>query len=174
MAEDNEINRLVALEILERFHFQCDVATTGRQAIECLLSKPYDVVLMDCQMPELDGLSATREIRRLESEGELKARGYRVPVVALTANAIEGDREVCLAAGMDDYLTKPLDAMKLIGVLEAMLKVDCEATEKCGSGSIIYDPSQPADDACAPPFDMESLRRRCLGNQEFVDRMLRS
>ena len=79
---------------------------------------------MDCQMPEMDGLTATREIRRLEAEGALKARGYRLPIVALTANAIEGDRERCLADGMDDYLSKPLDAPKLIALLEAILAAE--------------------------------------------------
>jgi Amt family ammonium transporter len=173
LAEDNEINRMVALEILERFNFQCDVATTGRQVIECLLRQPYDVVLMDCQMPELDGLAAPREIRKLESEGALESRGCRVPIVALTANAIEGDREVCLAAGMDDYLTKPLDSMKLIGLLEAMLKVESAAEIKeCAGGLSPQQAPSQEPEFCEPPFNLELLLGRCLGNHGFVHRML--
>ena len=121
LAEDNEINRLVALEVLSIAGFVCDVAHNGREAIDRLLEVPYDVILMDCQMPDLDGLEATREIRQLESEAALKARGYRVPIVALTANAIDGDQSRCLAAGMDHYLPKPLDAIQLVELLDVIL-----------------------------------------------------
>ncbi len=124
LAEDNEINQLVTCEILNSAGFNCDVAHNGREAIDCILAREYDAVLMDCQMPEMDGLTATREIRRLEAEGALKTRGYRLPIVALTANAIEGDRECCLANGMDDYLSKPLDAQKLIALLEVILAAE--------------------------------------------------
>ncbi len=116
------MNCVVALEILTVAGFHCDVAKTGREAIELLLLTPYDAVLMDCQMPEMDGLAASREIRRLEAEGPLRQRGYHLPIIALTANATRGDRELCLAAGMDDYLTKPLDAIKLIEMLDAMVE----------------------------------------------------
>jgi PAS domain S-box-containing protein len=170
LAEDNEINQLVALEILERFGFQCDVALTGKEAIRALLAQPYDIVLMDCQMPELDGLTATREIRRLELYGALKDRNRRVPIIALTANAIEGDREICLAAGMDEYLTKPLDSVKLIELLETLLQLETgmpRAAATCDSHSTNESAS------ATPPFDDESLMRRCMGNREFVDRMLR-
>ncbi len=174
LAEDNEINQLVTLEILERFNCSCDVVTGGRQAIDSLLKHPYDAILMDCQMPELDGLSATREIRRLESHGELLERGYRVPIVALTANAIEGDREICLEAGMDDYLTKPLDPIKLISVLESLLESEniiaasdhkFNATERRAS--------EANQNAIVPPFDTPMLLARCMGKREFVERMFR-
>ena len=111
----------MALEILTVAGFQCDVARNGREAIDQVLLTRYDAVLMDCQMPEMDGLAAARELRRLESDGALRQRGYRLPIIALTANATSGDRELCLASGMDDYLTKPLDAVKLIELLDAMV-----------------------------------------------------
>ena len=121
LAEDNEINQMVAVEILEQAGFQCDVVPNGRAAVERISAQAYDIVLMDCQMPEMDGLTATREIRRLEITGPLRTRGYRLPIIALTANAIEGDRQLCLDAGMDEYLSKPLDSVKLVRLLQTLL-----------------------------------------------------
>jgi CheY-like chemotaxis protein len=111
----------VAVEILNRAGFRCEVAINGQQAVERLGRETFDAVLMDCQMPVMDGITAAREIRRLEGEGKLAHRG-RVPIVALTANAIEGDREHCLAAGMDEYVAKPLKAAKLVEVLRSLLR----------------------------------------------------
>jgi PAS domain S-box-containing protein len=102
VVEDTPINQAVAAHMLERCGFEAQVAEDGRQALEALSRRTYAAVLMDCQMPELDGYETTREIRRLE-EG-----GPRIPIIAMTANAMQGERERCLAAGMDDYLTKPL------------------------------------------------------------------
>jgi two-component system, sensor histidine kinase and response regulator len=92
----------VAAHMLERCGFEAQVAENGRKALEALSKRTYAAVLMDCQMPELDGYETTREIRRLEQGG------WRMPIIAMTANAMQGERERCLAAGMDDYLTKPL------------------------------------------------------------------
>jgi Amt family ammonium transporter len=199
LAEDNEVNRVVAIEILTVAGFHCDVARNGREAIEQLLLTPYDAVLMDCQMPELDGLAATREIRRLEAEGALRVRGYRLPIIALTANATRGDRELCLAAGMDDYLTKPLDAVKLIEILDAMVETLDGIYANEGS---VNEPFQIASAAVLdqvetiagisdsdgeaftreeprssladrdPPLDLASLLRRCLGNHDLVNRII--
>ena len=110
LAEDNDINQMVAGEVLTNAGYSFHVASNGKQAIKAVEQDPYDVVLMDCQMPIMDGFVAAKEIRRLERAGALchDAR-VRLPIIALTANAIKGDRERCLEAGMDDYLTKPLD-----------------------------------------------------------------
>ncbi len=102
VVEDTPINQAVAAHMLERCGFEAEVAEDGRQALEALSRRPFAAVLMDCQMPELDGYETTREIRRIEQ------RGPRMPIIAMTANAMQGERERCLAAGMDDYLTKPL------------------------------------------------------------------
>jgi CheY-like chemotaxis protein len=112
LADDNEVNRQVGLLILEQAGYTADVASNGREVIEALRRKKYDVVLMDVQMPEMDGWEATREIHRVWAAGD------RPRIVALTANASEEDRERSTAAGMDDYLTKPLRVAALRAVLE--------------------------------------------------------
>jgi two-component system, sensor histidine kinase and response regulator len=103
LVEDNAMNQLVATRILDRLGFTVDVAENGRVALEQLEQRTFDAVFMDCQMPEMDGYEATRELRRIEGD-----TGSHLPVIAMTAAAMDGDREACLAAGMDDYVTKPV------------------------------------------------------------------
>jgi PAS domain S-box-containing protein len=180
LAEDNEINQLVTCEILNSSGFTCDIAHNGREAVERVLAHEFDAVLMDCQMPEMDGLAATREIRRLEAEGELKSRGYRLPIVALTANAIEGDRELCLAEGMDDYLSKPLDALKLIALLDTILSAETGRSDSVADSPFAAQQARVAhtnqNDATVPesddPVNLEALTHRCMENCEFVNRIL--
>ena len=115
LAEDNRVNQLVAKGMLERLGHEVVVAGDGSEALELLAAGAFDVVLMDCQMPKLDGLEATAELRNREAEDE------HVLVIALTANAMRGDRERCLTAGMDDYLSKPLTRRALEVTLEKWL-----------------------------------------------------
>jgi PAS domain S-box-containing protein len=171
LAEDNEINRIVALEILTRAGFDCDVAATGREAVAKVAANRYDAVLMDGQMPEMDGLDAAKEIRRLESRAATAHRGYRLPIIALTANAIEGDRELCIAAGMDGYLTKPLDAAKLVELLTTMLaSVDEGGSTDRSAAEVIPAEEASADDDA--PIEFASLAARCLNNDTLAAKLL--
>jgi PAS domain S-box-containing protein len=127
LAEDNAVNQKVACRILEKLGFCVDVATDGQAALDAWSSGRYHIILMDCQMPVMDGYEATRRIRACESNGA------RIPIVALTAHAMKGANEECAAAGMDDYLSKPIDREQLRMCLERWLQstsvlalVDCQ------------------------------------------------
>ncbi|MCP2243566.1 PAS domain S-box protein [Lentzea aerocolonigenes] len=112
LAEDNEINQMVAVETLTMLGYQVDVAQDGYEVLELADTRPYLAILMDCQMPRMDGYTATAELRRREHGGR------RIPIIAMTAHALAEDRDRCLAAGMDDYLTKPIDSHKLQRTLD--------------------------------------------------------
>jgi TMAO reductase system sensor TorS len=118
VAEDNPVNQAVAGAMLESLGVACHLADNGQIALDRVLHEPFDLVLMDCQMPDMDGFQATMQIRARQREGLLR---QRLPVVALTANAVAGDRERCLAAGMDDYLSKPFTREQLLCVLQRWL-----------------------------------------------------
>jgi PAS domain S-box-containing protein len=119
VAEDNSVNQIVARGMLRKLGYEPDVVGDGNEALAALRTISYDVVLMDCQMPELDGYEATRAIRRLEQQGAAPFDGaMSVHVIAMTANAMEGDREICLAAGMNDYVSKPVRLEDLQAALE--------------------------------------------------------
>ena len=107
VAEDNPVNQILAMRMLERLGYRAEVAGNGHEALDAVARRRYDAVLMDCQMPELDGYEATRQIRRYENGAS------HVPIIAMTAHSMPGDREKCIAAGMDDYVTKPIRAAAL-------------------------------------------------------------
>jgi CheY-like chemotaxis protein/HPt (histidine-containing phosphotransfer) domain-containing protein len=118
LAEDNMVNQKIALRILEKkLGYHADVVNNGRKAIEFLERSDYDLVLMDCQMPEMDGYEATSNIRDQDST----VRNHNIPIIAMTANAMKGDREKCLEAGMDDYVTKPINMQELADAIERNL-----------------------------------------------------
>ncbi len=115
LAEDNVVNQKLAVRILEKLGCRVDLAGSGAEAVAMAERQGYDIILMDCQMPEMDGYEATAAIRHAESAGQ------RIPIIALTANAMAGDRERCIAAGMDDYLSKPIKPVDLAAKLEVWL-----------------------------------------------------
>jgi CheY-like chemotaxis protein len=118
LAEDNVINQKLALRLIEKFGYRADAVANGKEAVQALELIPYDLVLMDVQMPEMDGLEATRIIRAPQS----KVQNHRVPIIALTAHAMKGDQERCLQAGMDGYIPKPIEPNELLRMIEKNLK----------------------------------------------------
>lgn len=114
LAEDNPVNQKVAHKMLARFGYRVDVVSNGLEVVDSINRVSYDVILMDCQMPEMDGYEATRRIRTIQQDANLPP----VRIIAMTAHALQGDREKCLAAGMDDYLSKPVRPAELKQALE--------------------------------------------------------
>ena len=162
VAEDNRINQIYITELLKYCGCTCELADNGDVVLTALKYNRYDLVLMDCQMPEMDGFTATREIRRREDAGELAGH---LPIIALTANALQGDRERCLEAGMDEYLTKPLNAQ----LLETMLKKMIGWQPLANPVAADSQPDQCFEDS---PIDTNALLSRCFGNATFAVSLL--
>ena len=161
VVEDDAVNRLYIQALLARLGQQCDLAENGLEALQALEEQDYDLVLMDCRMPVMDGFEAVARIRDPAS----KVRNHRIPVVALTANAMTGDREVCLAAGMDDYLSKPFELQQLAEILDRTLPEECRtgtaATDKKGEYM------QSVVEETSVIFDRQGLERRLLNDPEL-------
>lgn len=157
LAEDNPVNQKVAARLLEKLDYRVDIVGDGRAAVTAWQSGRYDLILMDCQMPELDGYEATREIRRLEN-------GTRhITIIALTAHAMKGADQACFEAGMDDYLSKPIDRVKLEACIELHMARDPVATTTM---SVAKDSERV--DAVATPVDWVALLASLDGDIEVA------
>jgi CheY-like chemotaxis protein len=128
LAEDNLVNQKVALRLLSKMGYRADVAANGLEAVQALERQPYDVILMDVQMPEMDGLEATRQICGRFATSERQGR-LRPRIIAMTADAMQGDRELCLDAGMDDYVSKPVRVQELVAALNRCQRLAVERNE---------------------------------------------
>ncbi|MBA2956431.1 response regulator [Nocardioides sp. MAH-18] len=164
VVEDNPVNQLVASGLLEALGYHADVADDGQAALEVLAGGGYDLVLMDVQMPRMDGYAATRAIRAGED-----GTGTRLPIVAMTAAAVEGERERCMAAGMDDFLTKPVDPRALAAVLEQWVGAGQAVAER-RTLPLVTEDSSPLDGLALERLD--ELRDLDPGNTAYLDRAI--
>jgi GAF domain-containing protein/DNA-binding response OmpR family regulator/HPt (histidine-containing phosphotransfer) domain-containing protein/HAMP domain-containing protein len=153
LAEDNVVNQKLALRLLEQMGYVADVAANGLEVIDAIERQHYDVVLMDVQMPEMDGFEASREITRRWPAGE------RPRIVAMTANAMQGDRELCFAAGMDDYVSKPIHVEELVAALERSPAHEParNAGERAGADAVV-EPTAAPEHPVIDPVAFERLR----------------
>jgi len=131
LVEDNPVNQIVAITILEDAEYQVEVADDGQEAFDRVQQGGIDLILMDCQMPVLDGFEATRAIRQWERDNGVQS-DHAIPIIALTANALKGDREACIDAGMNDYVTKPLDLGVLFSAMSTYVAIPPDADESSG------------------------------------------
>jgi CheY-like chemotaxis protein/HPt (histidine-containing phosphotransfer) domain-containing protein len=181
LTDDNAINQKVASRLLQQLGYKADIANNGLEAVQAVERKPYDVIFMDVQMPELDGLEATRRIRARQKEPAAPAHFTQpIVIIAMTANAMQGDREKCVAAGMDDYLPKPVRPEVLQQMLE---RYGCQLVNPAGINTAA--PAEAANSASAPapvltvlppaadtpplveqPVDLERLVEFAGGNRE--------
>ena len=171
VVDDNAINQKVAIRLFQQMGYQADVASNGFEAFDAVQKKAYDLVFMDVQMPELDGLEATKRIRSWEGSGQSGTRGP-VVIIAMTANAMQGDREKCLQAGMNDYLPKPVRPESLQATLEkwGASKVPSTATSavKSGSGSFSTPPRNDLSSPQLPPRSAGSPQPTSVAHQAPV------
>ena len=145
LVEDHTMNQIIGRLQLESLGFKVDICSNGIEALQAIIQKKYSVVFMDCQLPDMDGYTITREIRNLEQNIK-----YRVPIIALTASALDGEKERCIAAGMDDYLSKPVDLQLLYEICKKWLQLTEHLIEQKPNGSM---------GSLFPIIDLEKLEK---------------
>jgi len=162
VVDDNTTNQLVASGMLKKFGITTDIATNGQEAITALKQGSYDLVFMDCQMPVMDGYQATKVIRDPHSQ----VNNHQIPIVAMTANAMQGDREKCLAAGMDDHIAKPIDPQKLHQALDEWLPSNSKQIAKSGEDASA--PSIEVNGTEEEVFDYAAMSQRLMGDHSLM------
>jgi PAS domain S-box-containing protein len=168
LAEDNITNQQVALGILKKMGLRADAVANGAEAVKALETIPYDLVLMDVQMPEMNGLEATRRIRNPHSA----VRNHRIPIIAMTAGAMQGDREKCLEAGMNDYISKPVSPQALAVALDKWLPREAATALKQGIGKPGEAPPVSADASEVQVFDKGGMMARLMDDEDLARKVI--
>ena len=163
LAEDSLPNQKLAVGLLSKWNHDVTVANNGREAVDACQQQEFDVILMDVQMPELDGLAATGEIKTLQQQGEIRV----TPIVAMTAHAMKGDRERCLEAGMDEYISKPIRPQELLRILSSMCPSHKETQEPLGV-SVAPDDSEKGKSMSQQVIDWDKLLETAMGDEELA------
>jgi CheY-like chemotaxis protein len=165
LAEDNAVNQRLAVTLLEKRGHKVVVAGNGREALAALDRESFELILMDVQMPEMDGFAATRAIREREASadgGRAPGSSAHIPIIAMTAHAMKGDRERCHEAGMDSYVSKPIRAQELFQVIESLiLPTGDEGTATAANA-----------EAAEPPFDRSAILARVEGDQDLLQEIV--
>jgi CheY-like chemotaxis protein/HPt (histidine-containing phosphotransfer) domain-containing protein len=172
LVEDNSTNQMVALEILKKVGLKAESAINGVEALTALENNPYDLILMDVQMPEMDGIETTRHIRDHQSA----VLNHNIPVIAMTANVMRGDRERCLEAGMNDYISKPFELQALLEVLRRWLPDETnykQASAQASAATLLPKTIEPRT-APAAVFDKAGLMQRLLDDDQLMQLVLAS
>ncbi|OGI09033.1 MAG: hypothetical protein A2Y40_09365 [Candidatus Margulisbacteria bacterium GWF2_35_9] len=162
LVEDNQFNQIVAINILKKLGFTCDIANNGDEAVKMFFHKTYNIVLMDIQMPIMDGFESTMKIRKSEPEGQ------RVPIIAMTAHAMKGDKERCLKANMDDYISKPISSRRLSLIISKYLTTSVAPVKEVST----HIEMEKAKIGNKQLFNREELIDQIFGDQEVNDQLV--
>jgi len=166
VVDDNAVNQTVAKGMLAKFGIDADIANNGQQAIDRLEQLSYDLVFMDCQMPVMDGYTATQHIRDPQSN----VKNHSIPIVAMTANAMQGDREKCMDAGMDDFIAKPVDVIKLQKKLEQWLAINKIEPIKESESEMVHEQETGDEEESAEDivFDYAAMSERLMNDDDLI------
>ena len=166
VVEDNATNQFVAQCMLKEFGIRADITANGEEAIKALATLSYDLVFMDCQMPVLDGYDTTKRIRDTHSN----VLDHNIPIIAMTANVLQGDKEKCFRAGMNDFIPKPVKSDRVLQILQQWLP----KSDKTGTETIAI--QEPGNETHSEPqtviFDAAAMRQRLMNNENLIRKVI--